>query len=164
MKKEIVFMGELNDRNVQNLIQQIQENPLSQIYFSSGGGFLYNGFALYDIFRKYKSNVIAIGEVASSALLAFLGAEKRYCFENTFFMYHLVEHEIVNSDIKLFNMILENDKRLFLRSKEIILKRTKIDEEIIKNVEDCREILFWNAQEARSFKIVDEILGVEDET
>lgn len=91
----LVFVGPIQNPAVKNL-RNVCCNTITtgtreiQILFSSGGGAVDEGFALYTFLRALpvKLTMHAIGNVDSIALVVFLAGEHRFCSPNATFLFH----------------------------------------------------------------------------
>lgn len=134
--RRIEFNGEINDAAqslfIRSLIKMsdISSDPID-IYFSSEGGDIYNGLAIYDAMRacKCKIRMFASGKIMSAGIIIFLGANERYATPNTRFMVHSVAQITVREETtKLKDMkidVLETDS-LNNQMLTIIAERTKM--------------------------------------
>lgn len=136
VSRRIEFNGEIDDK-VQSLIlrsliklSEISKDPID-IHFSTEGGDVYNGLAIYDAMRACdcKIRVFGSGKIMSAGILVFLGANERYATPNTRFMVHSVAQLTVTGEsIKLKDMkidVLETDA-LNNQMLSIIADRTRM--------------------------------------
>lgn len=92
--------GDVNENMTSYLFRTIiklndmSHDPIT-IYFSSSGGSVYEGFAIYDLLRASPSPIIIVanGKIASMGIVIFLAATERYALPHTRFMIHSVSHE-----------------------------------------------------------------------
>ena len=168
LKDRIVFVGGPIDDNVANVVvAQLlfleAEDPDKDIhlYINSPGGVVTAGLAIYDTMQYIRSAVstICIGQAASmgSLLLAAGAPGKRYALPLARIMIHqpLGGAQGQSTDIQI-------QAREILRLREIgndiLVKHTGQDRE--KIVQDTERDNFMNAQEAKEYGLIDEVISV----
>lgn len=167
LKDRIVLLGTPVDDNVANLlVAQFlflqSEDPKKDIefYINSPGGSVTAGLAIYDTMQMLSCDVrtYCIGQAASmgAVLLAAGTAGKRYALPNARIMIHQPSGgaEGMAADIKI-------QAQEILRIREllngILAKHT--GHEINKIDTDSDRDYFMSAEEAKQYKLVDEILA-----
>ena len=166
LKERIIFIGGPIDDHMANLVvaQLIyleSEDPEKDIsvYINSPGGVIYSGLAIYDAMQYIKPEVstICVGFAASmGALLLTAGAKgKRYALPNSRVMIHqpLGGAEGQAADIEI-------QAREILRLREVtnqILSR-HTGQSLEKITHDVDRNYWMNAQEAKEYGIIDEII------
>lgn len=163
-----LLVGEIEYANVTRAIQWIlYENRLSEkpdhlvLYMNSGGGDLYNAFALIDIILN--SNIpiwtVGVGNIMSAAALIFAcGAKgRRYLGKHTGIMIHQFtssiegkEHEIAAS---MREMELCRD-----RVNDLLVKRCKITDKTVREKLLHPSDVWLTAQEAIQYHLADKLL------
>ena len=143
------------------------ENPEKDIsiYINSPGGIISSGLAIYDTMQFVKPEVatLCVGQAASmgSLLLAGGAAGKRFALPNSRVMIHqpLGGFQGQASDIEIHaKEILEMKQKV----NEILSKHTG---KTLKKIEqDTDRDNFLNADEAKSYGIIDDILDSRDDT
>ena len=172
LKERIIFLTGPIDDYISNLvIAQLlfleSENPEKDIsiYINSPGGIISSGLAIYDTMQFVKPEVatLCVGQAASmgSLLLAGGAAGKRYALPNSRVMIHqpLGGFQGQASDIEI-------------HAKEILMTKQKVNEilakhsgKTLKKIEqDTDRDNFLNADEAKSYGIIDDILDSRDDT
>jgi ATP-dependent Clp protease protease subunit len=168
LKDRIVFIGGAIDDSVANVVvAQLlfleAEDPDKDIhlYINSPGGVVTAGLAIYDTMQYIRPDVstICIGQAASmgSLLLAAGTAGKRYALPFARIMIHqpLGGAQGQSTDIQI-------QAREILRLREIgndiLVKHTGQDRE--KIVQDTERDNFMNAQEAKEYGLIDEVIAV----
>ena len=172
LKERIIFLTGPIDDYISNLvIAQLlfleSENPEKDIsiYINSPGGIISSGLAIYDTMQFIKPEVatLCVGQAASmgSLLLAGGAARKRFALPNSRVMIHqpLGGFQGQASDIEI-------------HAKEILLMKQKVNEilarhcgKTVKKIEqDTDRDNFLNADEAKSYGIIDDILDSRDDT
>ena len=166
LKDRIVFIGGAIDDNVANVVvAQLlfleAEDPDKDIhlYINSPGGVVTAGLAIYDTMQYIRPDVstICIGQAASmgSLLLAAGAAGKRYALPFARIMIHqpLGGAQGQSTDIQI-------QAREILRLREIgndiLVKHTGQERE--KIVQDTERDNFMNAQEAKEYGLIDEVV------
>ena len=172
LKERIIFLTGPIDDYISNLvIAQLlfleSENPEKDIsiYINSPGGIISSGLAIYDTMQFIKPEVatLCVGQAASmgSLLLAGGAAGKRFALPNSRVMIHqpLGGFQGQASDVEI-------------HAKEILLMKQKVNEilarhcgKTVKKIEqDTDRDNFLNADEAKSYGIIDDILDSRDDT
>jgi len=172
LKERIIFLTGPIDDYISNLvIAQLlfleSENPEKDIsiYINSPGGIISSGLAIYDTMQFVKPEVatLCVGQAASmgSLLLAGGAAGKRFALPNSRVMIHqpLGGFQGQASDIEI-------------HAKEILVRKEKVSEILAKHTGETLEKIeqdtdrdnFLNADEAKSYGIIDDILDSRDDT
>ena len=172
LKERIIFLTGPIDDYISNLvIAQLlfleSENPEKDIsiYINSPGGIISSGLAIYDTMQFVKPEVatLCVGQAASmgSLLLAGGAAGKRFALPNSRVMIHqpLGGFQGQASDIEI-------------HAKEILVMKQKANEILAKHTgktlkkieQDTDRDNFLNADEAKSYGIIDDILDSRDDT
>lgn len=166
LKERIIFLGTAIDDNVANvvmaqLIHLEAEDPEKdiQLYINSPGGVITAALAIYDTMQFIKSRVstICIGQAASAAAVLLLAGEKgkRFILPNARVLLHQpsggIEGTAIDVEIHTKEMIRLRDPL-----NNIIAKHTGQD--IKKVAKDTERDFILNAQEAKEYGIVDEII------
>ena len=172
LKERIIFLTGPIDDYISNLvIAQLlfleSENPEKDIsiYINSPGGIISSGLAIYDTMQFVKPEVatLCVGQAASmgSLLLAGGASGKRFALPNSRVMIHqpLGGFQGQASDIEI-------------HAKEIIVMKQKVNEILAKHTgkthkkieQDTDRDNFLNADEAKSYGIIDDILDSRDDT
>ena len=165
----INFSSEINQHTSEVLMNFLSDNINKgekefYILFSSPGGRVINGITLYNYIKSLPAKFIMhnIGIVDSVANVVFLAAEERYANFSSSFLFHGVGFDIPQSnrfelkDIKEKLITIERDQSLIA---EIILKRSKIKEEELKNM--FLEAAVKNPNEAKELELIHEIKEVK---
>ncbi len=166
LKERIVFLGtEINDQISNLIIAQLlhleAEDPKKDIslYINSPGGIVTAGLAVYDTLQYITPDIstICIGQATSmAALLLAAGAKgKRYILPNARVMIHQplggVQGQAIDIGIQAREIM-----RVKNRVNQILAKHT---EQAIEKIEkDTDRDFFMNAEEAKVYGIVDEVI------
>ena len=138
------------------------ENPKKEIslYINSPGGIVTSGMAIYDTMQFIRPPVstLCIGQAASMGSLLLTAGEKgmRYCLPHSRVMVHQPSGGFSGqaSDIERHAQDIVKIKR---RLNELYVKHTGQEYDIIEKTLDRDH--FMNADEAREFGIVDEVIS-----
>lgn len=168
MADRIIFLGTDIDSDVANIItsQLIYLNSIDNkeeisLYINSPGGSIVDGLAIYDVMNYVSPDIktYAVGLAASmSAVLLSSGAKgKRYALLHSRIMIHQPMGGIApgtqESDIKIaYEEIKQYKQTLY----EILSKNTGVMYSQI--VEDADRDCWFNAEEAKSYGLIDEVL------
>jgi len=166
LKDRIILIGEeINDHLANNVVAQLlflaAEDPDKDIslYINSPGGSTSAGFAIFDTMQIIKPDVrtICTGMAASfGAMLLLAGTKgKRYALPNSEIMLHQplggARGQATEIEISARRIL-----KLKAHINEIISERT--GQPIEKIAEDSDRDFFLNAEEAKAYGIIDEIL------
>ena len=166
LKERVIFLvGPIDDYVANVVVAQLlfleSENPDKDInlYINSPGGSVTAGLAIYDTMRFLKPDVstMVIGQAASMGafLLAAGQKGKRYGLPNSRVMIHQPSGGAQGqaTDIEI-------------QAKEILYMRRRLNEELAQNTgqdleridRDVERDLFFNAVDAKSYGLIDEVL------
>ena len=172
LKERVIFLvGEIEPHMANLIVAQLlfleSEDPDKDIsiYINSPGGIISSGLAIYDTMQFVKPEVatLCVGQAASmgSLLLAGGAAGKRFALPNSRVMIHqpLGGFQGQASDIEI-------------HAKEILVMKQKVNEILAKHTgktlkkieQDTDRDNFLNADEAKSYGIIDDILDSRDDT
>lgn len=166
LKERIIFLGTPIDDHVANLIvAQLlyldREDPDREIsiYINSPGGMVYPGLAIYDTMQLVRAPVstICMGMAMSMATIILAGGAKgkRYALPSSTILIHQPLGGVRGQAVEL-----EIEAREALRIRkllnDILVKHTGQPEERI--IRDTDRNFYMNAEQARDYGIVDELL------
>lgn len=166
LKERIIFLGTPIDDHVANLIvAQLlyldREDPEREIsiYINSPGGMVYPGLAIYDTMQLVRAPVssICMGMAMSMATIILAGGAKgkRYALPSSTILIHQPLGGVRGQAVEL-----EIEAREALRIRkllnDILVTHTGQPEERI--IRDTDRNFYMNAEQAREYGIVDEIL------
>jgi ATP-dependent Clp protease, protease subunit len=167
LKERVIFLvGAVDDYVANVIVAQLlfleADNPEKDIslYINSPGGIVTAGLAIYDTMRFIKPDVstICVGQAASmgSFLLAAGAKGKRYILPNSRVMIHQPSGGTQGqaSDIAI-------------QAKEILYLRERLNQELAANTGqpiekiaiDVERDYFMNAEEAKLYGVVDEVIS-----
>lgn len=169
LKDRIVFIAGLIDDALANLvIAQLlfleKEDPGKDIdlYINSPGGYIHAGLAIYDVIQFLKPEVatICVGMAASAAavILAAGTPGKRYALPYSEIMIHQplggIQGQATEIEIHARHILKQRE-----RINRILAKHTGQPLERIE--QDTERDYFMDAEEARAYGIIDEIITRE---
>ncbi|MGH9357690.1 MAG: ATP-dependent Clp endopeptidase proteolytic subunit ClpP [Terriglobia bacterium] len=167
LRDNIIFIGTPIDDNVANLATaQLlfldAEDPEKdvQLYINSPGGSVTAGMAIYDTMQFIRADVatICIGQAASAAalLLAAGTPGKRYALPNSRVLIHQPSMGGLSGQATDIDIHAREILRMRANINEIMAKHTG---QGLEKIERDVERDFWmNAQQARDYGMVDEII------
>ena len=167
--RTVLISGEINDelaRDVVNkllLLEATSDEPIN-IFLSTQGGHVDSGFYIRDIinFIKPKVNIIGSGWVVSAGIFIFLSGDKdrRYSLPNTRFMMHQPSGGVQGQSTEI-EITAKEIVRTRKRINEIIAEETGQDLEKVEK--DTNRDYWLNAEEAKEYGIVNQIISSRDE-
>jgi ATP-dependent protease ClpP protease subunit len=163
----LVFVGPIMNPAAKNLRATCCSTVTSgtkeiQILFSSSGGQVDEGFALYNFLRALpvKLTMHAIGKVDTIGLAVFLAGERRLCSPDTMFLFHEIASAsagAVNHPRSQWAAIVGS--RDTLRLKELLKSRTAFKDEDFNKLELYHRPMIQDAAFAKEKGIVHEVKG-----
>ena len=171
LENRIVFLqGEIHYANANDVVMKLlylqSENRRKDIHFyiNSPGGSVTSTLAIYDTMQMLSCGVATycVGEACSGAAVLLVGGseEKRYCLPNSRVMLHQpmegVGGQVSDIEIQAAEMFRYRDVL-----NEIISKHS--GQTVEKIADDTDRDFFLNAEEAKEYGLVDEILGADEE-
>lgn len=166
LKERIIFLGTAIDDNVANLVvaqllylDSENHQPIS-LYIHSPGGVIYAGFAIYDTMKILKSPVstIAVGFSGSMGTVLLTAGSKgqRYALPHATVHMHPAGGgaQGYTEDVRI---AYQEQERLQDQLFYVIAKNTGHSYEEIESM--YRRDKFMNAEEAKEYGLIDEILG-----
>jgi len=137
----------------------IEERKPILLYLNTPGGSVVDGYGLIDTILQSKTPVYTINQAlcASMGFLIFIAGRKRYTFKHGEFLMHDGSTFTYDSTAKARDRLDFETKELEKYTKEYIISRTKIDEELYK--EKYREEWYMLADTAKQYGVCDYIIG-----
>lgn len=167
LKDRIIFLGsDVNEHTANLVVAQMlfleNEDPKKDIkfYINSPGGSVYDAFAIYDTMQYVKCDVQTVGIGVQASAAAFLlssGAkDKRFLLPHATVMIH---QPSAGTRGKVTDMEIDLKEGLRLKSllNEIMAKNT--GQKVSKIREDMERDKWLSAEEAKTYGIVDKVLG-----
>ena len=166
LKDRIIFLGEeVNETTASLVIAQLlfleSEDPGKdiQLYINSPGGMVTAGLAIYDTMNYIKCDVSTICMGLAASMGAFLlssGAKgKRFALPNSEIMIHQPSGGAKGQATEI-EIVAENILKTKKRLNEILAKNTGKPYEQI--VADCERDHYLDAQEAKEYGLIDEVI------
>ena len=166
LKERIIFLAdEVNDQTASLVVAQLlfleSEDPNKdiQLYINSPGGSVTAGMAIYDTMNYIKCDVstICIGMAASmGAFLLSSGAKgKRLALPNAEIMIHQPSGGAKGQATEI-QIVAENILKTKKKLNEILAANT--GQSVEKIAEDTDRDNFMNAEEAKAYGLIDEIV------
>lgn len=155
--KSIISINEKDAEKLKTL-KDFKIEPIN-LFINTFGGCVYNGFALMNAIAISKTPIhtIAIGSVMSMGLLIYLMGDKRYSTRFATFMQHEISGRMGGNltDIKQSS---DEWERLDCICTDIILEKTKINEEMIEDINSRKLDFFMDSKKAIELGVAQEIL------
>lgn len=131
--------------------------PEIKVHINSPGGSLFDGLAAVDYVRRCKAPVHSIieGAAASAATLISVMAHKRSINKHSYMLIHQLSSGLIGKYEELIDD-MENNKALMKAIKQIYLERTKIPENLLKEI--LKKDLYFDAKQCLKYGLVDQIL------
>ncbi|MCD4828046.1 MAG: ATP-dependent Clp endopeptidase proteolytic subunit ClpP [Candidatus Cloacimonetes bacterium] len=166
LKDRIVFLGgPIEDQMANVVIAQLLhlegEDPGKDIYMyiNSPGGIITSGLAIYDTMQYIKPAVstICIGQAASmGAFLLLAGAEgKRFALPHSRVMIH---QPAGGAQGQASDVEIQAKEILYLKDKLAGIMSRHTGQTVERVIKDSDRNFFMNAEEAKEYGIVDEVL------
>jgi len=154
---DILSINEYDNARADELIDY-QRKPI-KIYINSGGGDIYDMWALIDIILNSKTPVYTYctGYAMSAAFNIFLSGHKRFATKHATFMYH----QLWNRYGGRYLDVIENTSEIDYLQKDmekLVCERTKITQEKLDDIRNKKQDWFIRAEEALKYGIIDTIL------
>ena len=133
-----------------------------KVIFASGGGSVYDGFALYDFLREISASgspveTVALGFALSMGAILLQAGDHRVIGRNAYLMIHGISFE-TEGDLVRYAEVASRAQELQDRCITILSQRSKLSERQIKKQWKVKRDGWWlNAEEALSAGLVDEV-------
>jgi ATP-dependent protease ClpP protease subunit len=129
------------------------------LLFQSAGGTVTDGIHLYNFFRAIPRpmTIYASGNVASSGVIAYLGAATRYASARTTFMLHRTTCAAIARTAAQLQDTLESLKIDDARTDAIFRERTRLTKEHFDQLDAGRDLTF-TAEEAVQLGLAEDIV------
>jgi ATP-dependent protease ClpP protease subunit len=158
-----VFVDDINQANTKRIVDGLttvmaQGAPHAHVMFQSWGGFVGDGVMLYNLFRAITAPQLSLynsGQVASAAVIAYLGAKRRVATKNSVFMVHRSHNSpqfaTATKLEKIAETLLIDDKR----TEEILRAHITMPNELWKQLEN--HDLYLTGEEAVKFGVATDL-------
>lgn len=157
-----VFVDDINQANTNRIVNSItnvmaQGNKHAHVMFQSWGGFVGDGVMLYNFLRALTIDLSLYnsGQVASAAVIAYLGAKHRVATKNSIFMLHRSRSSpqfATASKMENIAQTLTIDDK---RTEDILKKHINMPDELWHKLEE--HDLYVTGEEAVKFGIATKI-------
>ena len=168
----LYLQDKIETETVRPLIQRIiDENALLEVdkessvdlmnlYITSVGGSVHDGFALTDIIlnSKIPINTYCVGYADSTAFFIYLAGKERYAYEHSMFLIHNILSSIEDSTPTGLKSYTNYVEKLQDWEYELFEQRTGKDCTLLYNVFTYDKQLRLTAQEALAHNIVTKII------
>lgn len=130
-----------------------------KIYLDTYGGFVYQCFGLLSVIERSKTPVhtIVTGCAMSCGFMILISGHERYAHKLSTPLYHQVSTGFVGKVADLKEEWIEA-QRLQKMIEDIVVKKTKITRQKLKDIYDRKVDWFMNAQTAKKLGVVDKII------
>lgn len=144
--------------NVMDKDLPIEERKPIKLFINSNGGSAIGCLEIIDAINLSKTPVytINIGLAASAGLDIFITGKKRFCYPNATFLFHEGSTSLSSIDAGKFRNYSDWYDRLLKRTKDNLIKNTKVTPELYK--EKQNDDWWFFAEEAIEYGFCDEIL------
>lgn len=144
--------------NVMDKDLPIEERKPIKLFINSNGGSAIGCLEIIDAINLSKTPVytINIGLAASAGLDVFITGKKRFCYPNATFLFHEGSTSLSSIDAGKFRNYSDWYDRLLKRTKDNLIKNTKVTPELYK--EKQNDDWWFFAEEAIEYGFCDEVL------
>jgi ATP-dependent Clp protease protease subunit len=135
-----------------------EERKPIKLFINSNGGSAIGCLEIIDAINLSKTPVytINIGLAASAGLDVFITGKKRFCYPNATFLFHEGSTSLSSIDAGKFRNYSDWYDRLLKRTKDNLIKNTKVTPELYK--EKQNDDWWFFADEAIEYGFCDEVL------
>lgn len=135
------------------------ERPPIKLVINSYGGSVDDMFGLIDVILTSKTPIYTYctGYAMSAGAMIFLAGHKRYCYQHTTFMLH----SISTFECGKYQQFMDGaarTKELQRQLNDYILERTSISKDVLLTAQRESRDIFYPAQEAKKYGIVNKII------
>ena len=171
-KRDLLISDDISQSSIKGIIQDIFEintdddekeetykgwkrAPI-RLFMNSYGGSVYDGLALVDIIKHSKTPVhtICVGSCMSMALWIWLSGEKRLIGENGTLMFHDISTFSFGKTEEI-KQDLNESIRLQKALVDVIINRSLVKEEVLKDYISRKAEWFISAKEAIDLRLAD---------
>ena len=156
-------IGDRFIKGFQILESESKEKPI-EIFISTFGGSIFELFAIHDMIRASKSNIITIGygKIMSAGTLLLSCGDERKCYPNTQFMIHEMSYELGYDKHAVNKSEVDNAQHMNNRFLELLGKCTNKSFKQWKALTHSRPDKYFDSQTALEWGLVDKIIEIED--
>ena len=167
--RNMILYGKLDDRDYHDLLESalflnsISEVEPINLFVCSEGGEVDAGMAMYDLIQWLPAPVytIGMGNCASMAAILLMCGQKRFIFPHCWVMLHQCSGVVwgdTDTTISRANQMGRQEKQM------IEIQAFHTDQSVEQITKDTVKEKWFNAEEALTYGIVDEIFHVRQET
>jgi len=163
--KRVVFLfGEITCKNSRGIIKQLLYYADSTedvtIFMQSEGGAVEATLGILSVMETcpFKTNIVSLGNCYSAAALLLLcGTGKRYASRHSTLMLHLIR--LMHAEGSSVEIASENENMKYFQKKldKIIISKTAIDREMLKEMYKSNTDVYFTPRQALKVKIIDSI-------
>ena len=137
----------------------VEERTPIEVYISSPGGSVYDGFAAVNaiITSKTPVHTYCEGYAMSMGLAIFAAGHKRFAYPYTTFMYHEVASGVFGKNIEIERQNKEN-KRIQTMYDGLLISQTEMKKNQLDKVKKDSLDWFFDAEEALKMGLVHEVI------
>jgi len=155
------FTGPVDSGTVHNisywLLQQAYADVKKvKLYISSTGGDMDSAFRLYDLMKSLSMEIetVGFGQVASAAVIIFLGGSKRTITDGCSFVLHggIYNIGVPSAPIQAHKEAINRFNELYNKNISIIAKETQKSEANVKKI--IEKATLFTSNEAKKFGLV----------
>lgn len=130
-----------------------------KIYLDTYGGFVYQCFGLLSVMERSKTPIhtVVTGCAMSCGFMILISGHERYAHKLSTPLYHQVSTGFVGKVADLKEEWIEA-QRLQKMIEDIVVRKTKITRQKLKDIYDRKVDWFMNAQTAKRLGVVDAII------
>lgn len=153
----LLYLLQQDDKNEEEQ-KKFERKPI-RIYINSGGGAVYDMWALIDIILNSKTPIYTYctGYAMSAAFKIFLAGHKRFASKHATFLYHQMSCWRSGK----YQDLVEDREEMDLLQSELetyVSERTKINLKQLKDVRTKKKDWYIHSEEALSLGIINEIM------
>lgn len=163
-QRKVFLNGQVDGKTAKHIIDRLmyldmESNDEIQFYINSPGGYVTDGFAIYDTMKSLKSSVSTIcsGLAASMGSILMSGGEKgkRYIQPHAKIMIH---QPMGGAQGQASNIEIQAQEILKIKELSAKILAENCDQEFDKVMKDFKRDYWMDAQESLDYGIVDGIL------
>jgi ATP-dependent Clp protease protease subunit len=158
-----IFVDDINQANTARIIQgftgaMAAGSKHAHVMFQSWGGFVGDGVMLYNFLRSMTALDVTLynsGQIASAAVIAYLGAKQRVASKSSIFMLHRSHNSPQFATVSKLERMAENLTLDDKRTEDILKTHVKMPDELWKQLEN--HDLYLTGEDGVKFGIATEL-------
>jgi ATP-dependent protease ClpP protease subunit len=139
-----IFVDDINQANTARIVNgftgaMASGNKHAHVMFQSWGGFVGDGVMLYNFLRSMSALDVSLynsGQVASAAVIAYLGAKRRVASKSSIFMLHRSHNSPQFATASKMEKMAANLTLDDKRTEDILKAHVKMPDELWKQLEN----------------------------